>query len=76
MFLTDLWIYIKDTVTASNILSVDQLLKKLIDAVQQVPKQFLEPVVEASIKRSHSLDLGSLSKYLTFYLIRINHLIK
>lgn len=42
-------------------------MKKLIDAVQQVPKQFLEPVVEASIKRSHSLDLGSLSKKIIFH---------
>lgn len=34
----------------------------MIDCVQAVPPGYLKPVVEASIKRSQSLDLGGLGK--------------
>ncbi|XP_039279811.1 tropomyosin-1, isoforms 33/34 isoform X4 [Nilaparvata lugens] len=57
----DLWLYIKDTVISDNILTVEQLMEKLVEAVSKVPASYLEPVVEASIKRSQSLDLGTLT---------------
>lgn len=54
--------YIKEAVTNACPMSIDDLVKKMIDCVQAVPPGYLKPVVEASIKRSQSLDLGGLGK--------------
>lgn len=55
--------YIKDAVTNACPLTVEDLIKKMIDCVQAVPAGYLKPVVEASIKRSQSVDLGGLGEY-------------
>lgn len=61
-FISELWLYIKDAVTNACPMTMDDLVKKMIDCVQAVPPGYLKPVVEASIKRSQSLDLGGLGK--------------
>lgn len=60
--ISELWLYIKDAVTNACPMTMDDLVKKMIDCVQAVPPGYLKPVVEASIKRSQSLDLGGLGK--------------
>lgn len=59
--------FLREAVTQANPLSVDELVHKLLDTVNAVPPDFLEPVVEASIKRSQSmqsLDLSHAGRYL------------
>ncbi|XP_014288971.1 troponin I 2 isoform X1 [Halyomorpha halys] len=57
----DLWLFLREAVTQANPLSIDELLHKLLDTVNAVPQDFLEPVVEASIKRSQSMQSMDLS---------------
>ena len=49
--------------TTANPMSLEELTQKLIDTVSHVPPDFLEPVVEASIKRSQSMEQLSISEY-------------
>lgn len=53
--------YLREAVTSANPLSIDELVHKLMDTVSAVPPDFLEPVVEASIKRSQSMQSMDLS---------------
>lgn len=63
----DLWFYIREAVTNANPLSPEELIKKLIDAVQAVPTKLMKPVVEASIKRSQSIDLTTIGNLLLMH---------
>ncbi|KAL1122538.1 hypothetical protein AAG570_002868 [Ranatra chinensis] len=61
----DLWLFLKEAITSANPMSMEELTQKLIDTVTHVPPDFLEPVVEASIKRSQSMEqLASICKNL------------
>jgi hypothetical protein len=70
MFPTDLWLFLREAVTTANPMSLDELTQKLIDTVSHVPPDFLEPVVEASIKRSQSMEQLSISECLLLFEVK------
>lgn len=54
----ELWTYLKDAVTHDAVVSVDELVEKLVTTVSSIPQPYLKSVVKESIKKQKSLDEG------------------
>uniref|UniRef100_A0A1B6LEL9 Uncharacterized protein n=1 Tax=Graphocephala atropunctata TaxID=36148 RepID=A0A1B6LEL9_9HEMI len=50
----DLWLYLKETVTSVHPATVEEFVQNLIGTLQQVPEEYLLPVIDANIKRAAS----------------------
>uniref|UniRef100_A0A8D8UPA6 Troponin I n=1 Tax=Cacopsylla melanoneura TaxID=428564 RepID=A0A8D8UPA6_9HEMI len=56
----ELWLYLKESVTSSNPLSIDDLVEKLLSAVSETPQPLLKSVVKDTLRRqaSHESEGG------------------
>ncbi len=55
---TELWTYLKEAVTSNAVVSVDDLVEKLVTTVSSIPQPYLKSVVKESIKKQKSIEEG------------------
>lgn len=58
MLSTELWVYLKEAVTSDAVVSVDELVEKLVSTVSTIPQPYLKSVVKESIKKQKSIEEG------------------
>ncbi|XKL65816.1 hypothetical protein PGB90_009236 [Kerria lacca] len=52
----ELWVYLKEAVTSDAVVSVDELVEKLVSTVSTIPQPYLKSVVKESIKKQKSIE--------------------
>lgn len=58
----ELWTYLKDAVTSDAVVTVDELVEKLVTTVSHIPQPYLKSVVKESIKKQKSLEEGKVTR--------------
>lgn len=56
--ITELWTYLKEVVTSDTVVSVDELVEKLVTTVSTIPQPYLKSVVKQSIQKQKSIEEG------------------
>lgn len=57
-FFSELWEYLKEAVTHDAVVSIDELVEKLVTTVSSIPQPYLKSVVKESIKKQKSIEEG------------------